>query len=156
VGSESPGGKLWHTTRNPNGSWQPTFTLLGPASQTGEFVDVACGFDGLVLHVLAIKLDGSLWHISRSQQGWDGAFEQITQSSGVPAFIRVGCGWPDTYNESQPDPQSDHDWEGPDEDDDEEDEEHEEDEEEDEDEGRLGKPRQPKPSPAERPNSGTP
>src|SRR5262249_42448696 len=50
-------GKLWHTIRQPNGSWQASFGLIEGQSGGGaaKFVAVACGSaDGQALQVVGV------------------------------------------------------------------------------------------------------
>jgi hypothetical protein len=150
----SSSGDLFHTTRNHDGTWDSVTQLTGlslPGTAPLEFVDVGCGYDGSVLHVIAVAFDGTLRHIARDQYGWH--WGEIAEpiypqppGSAMP-LSRVACAWPDWLSASiQTSPHTDylwlldpdHDLEGsPDEDDDEEDEDHDdEDDEEDEDGGR--------------------
>jgi hypothetical protein len=49
------GGKLWHTIRHPDGSWQPTFGNIDgqETSDPGPFADASCGGVGSELQVTA-------------------------------------------------------------------------------------------------------
>jgi hypothetical protein len=90
-------GKLWHTIRDDNGSWQTFFGAVagqvsgGPAS----FTAVACGSDdGQVLQVVGVGDDGKLWHTLRNANGsWQTFFGAVAgQVSGGPAsFTRIGA-----------------------------------------------------------------
>jgi hypothetical protein len=99
VGSD---GKLWHTIRNSNGTWQPRFEPIESQSSggPGTFLDVACGSaDGQALQVVGVGSDGNLWHTIRNSNGnWQASFEPIeSQSSGGPPFgFGVGCAGAET------------------------------------------------------------
>jgi ABC-type cobalt transport system substrate-binding protein len=95
-------GKLWHTIRNSNGTWQPRFEPIESQSSGGRgtFLDVACGSaDGQALQVVGVGSDGNLWHTIRNSNGnWQASFEPIeSQSSGGPPFgFGVGCAGAET------------------------------------------------------------
>lgn len=95
VGSD---GKLWHTIRNPNGSWQASFGLIENQSSGGpaSFRDVAAGSaDGQAVQVVGVGSDGKLWHTIRNANGsWQASFGLIESQSagGPPSFSRVACG----------------------------------------------------------------
>jgi hypothetical protein len=94
VGSD---GKLWHTLRNNNGSWQADFGGVegvvsgGPAS----FTAVACGSDdGQVLQVVGVGSDGNLWHTLRNADGsWQTLFGGVegVVSRGPATFVGIGA-----------------------------------------------------------------
>jgi hypothetical protein len=96
VGSD---GKLWHTLRNSNGSWVPSFGLIETQSTGGppSFKSVACaGTSGSnQLHVVGVGSDGKLWHTLRNANGsWASAFGliEVQSSGGPPTFVDVSCG----------------------------------------------------------------
>ena len=89
-------GQLWHTIRNDDGTWTPSFGLIEGVSSGGpaNFIDVACGSDGFALQVVGVGVDGQLWHTIRNDDGtWTPTFGLIEGvSSGGPAsFESVGC-----------------------------------------------------------------
>ncbi len=90
-------GKLWHTIRNPNGTWQPQFGLIESQSAGGasDFAAVACGSaDGQSLQVVGLGNDGKLWHTIRFPNGsWVPNFGLIeSQSGGGPrGFDAITC-----------------------------------------------------------------
>jgi phosphatidylserine/phosphatidylglycerophosphate/cardiolipin synthase-like enzyme len=89
-------GRLWHTIRSPDGSWQPVFGSIQDASGGGpaSYTAVACGGTGNDLHVVGVGADGHLWHTIRHGDGrWSKDFGDIGAQSagGPPGFSAVGC-----------------------------------------------------------------
>ncbi len=87
-------GRIWHTIRFGNGSWQPFFgDIEGQTGESGTFQDVACAAIGNNLHVCAITTTGQILHTIRYGNGyWQNFFGDIegqTGESGV--FRRVAC-----------------------------------------------------------------
>jgi len=90
------GGQLWHTIRNPDGSWQPSFGLIEAQVENnpGSFDYVSCTGVGSDLHVVGI-VGGQLWHTIRHSGGsWQPSFglieAQVENNPG--AFSIVDCG----------------------------------------------------------------
>jgi hypothetical protein len=88
---------LWHTIRNPDGTWQPEFGLVESQSAGGpaNFVAVSAAGAGLALHVVGLGNNGSLWHTIRNADGtWQPAFGLIESQSagGASNFAAVACG----------------------------------------------------------------
>ena len=98
----SAGGQLWHTFRNPDGSWQPVFGLIESQERNdpGAFSAVSCawmfggsGFQVVdQLHVVGIA-GGQLWDTFRTPLGWQPIFGLIeSQEQNDPgAFSDVSC-----------------------------------------------------------------
>jgi len=99
VTSVDVGGKLWHTIRFADGSWQSFFGNVKaqvPDNDPGSFYeDISCDAAFGLLHVCGITTgDGRLWHIIRFADGsWQRRFEDVdTRVPSVPgAFFGVGC-----------------------------------------------------------------
>lgn len=87
----APGGKLWHSRRFPDSSWQPFEDVGGVAGDRGTFSEVACAGIGDTLHLCAISSTG-LWHTIRFANGsWQpfGDVTGVAGNQGVPQ--RVAC-----------------------------------------------------------------
>ena len=102
VTSVDVGGKLWHTIRFADGSWQPFFGNVNAqeSNDPGSLYAVDCTSDVDDLHVIATtdvnnaRNGGKLWHTIRFADGsWQRRFEDVdTRVPGVPgAFFGVGC-----------------------------------------------------------------
>jgi hypothetical protein len=87
---------LYHTIRNAEGSWQPTFGLVedqvtgGPAG----FAAVGCAGVGEVMHLVGVGTDAQLYHTFRDATGgWQNDFGPVRdQVTGGPAeFHQVSC-----------------------------------------------------------------
>lgn len=91
--------RLYHTIRNPDGSWQPTFGLIEDVASGGPttgFGQVACAGTGTTLHVVGHGRDANLYHTLRLADGtWQNAFALIEAEveGGPPAgdFNWVAC-----------------------------------------------------------------
>lgn len=91
IGSD---GQLYHTIRNPDGTWQSTY---GNIVAQGTFQRVACIGTGGSLQVVAVRSDGQLMHAIRDASGnWSPfGYVQSQSSGGPPAFVDVGAGTTD-------------------------------------------------------------
>lgn len=88
-------GQLWHTIRNPDGSWQAEFGLIESqeSNNPGHFSYVACAGIGDRLHVVG-AVGGKLWHTIRNADGsWQQEFGLVPgQAQDNPGwFIDVSC-----------------------------------------------------------------
>ncbi len=99
-GGGGQAGQLWHTIRNPDGSWQPSFVLIESQEQNnpGTFSRVGCAGVGDQLQVIGITFgqlhNGQLWHTIRDPDGsWQPSFGLIeSQEQNNPGvFSAVGC-----------------------------------------------------------------
>ena len=89
------GGLLWHTIRNPDGSWVPAFGLVESVEQNdpGAFSAISCAGVGNELHVVGIA-GGLLWHTIRSPDGsWVPAFGLVesVEQNDPGAFSAISC-----------------------------------------------------------------
>ena len=69
-------GQLWHTIRNPDGSWQPQFGLVESQEQNnpGAFDAISAAGVGDELQVVGV-VNGQLWHTIRNPDGsWQPQF----------------------------------------------------------------------------------
>ncbi len=88
-------GRLLHTLRNNNGTWQNFFgdieALTGDA---GVFTRVACTGKGSELHVCGVNSAGQILHTIRYGNGtWQNFFGEISvQVCGAGRFQDIACG----------------------------------------------------------------
>jgi hypothetical protein len=90
-------GQMWHTIRNPDGSWQPSYGLIEgqESNDPGPFGQVACGGVAGALHVVGLSSGGQMWHTIRNPGGtWQPSYGLIEgQESNDPGpFAQVACG----------------------------------------------------------------
>jgi hypothetical protein len=87
-------GRLWHTIRFANGSWQPFGDVEGQTGEMGELRHVALSAIGPWLHVAAVNAAGRLWHTIRFADGsWQpfGDVEGQTGEMGDLRHVAVGA-----------------------------------------------------------------
>ncbi len=89
-------GKLWHTIRFADGSWQPFFGDVNAqeSNDPGPFTAISCAGIGGNLHVVSLTGDGKLWHTIRFANGtWQSAFGDVNaQEANDPGpFAAVSC-----------------------------------------------------------------
>ena len=75
-------GRLWHTIRFEDGSWQPFGDLEGQTGDVGDVVDVADAAAGADLHVCAVNGAGRLWHTIRFADGSWQPFGDVEGQTG--------------------------------------------------------------------------
>ncbi len=97
VVSLTEGGKLWHTIRFANGSWQSSFGDVNAqeSNDPGPFTAISCAAAGANLHVVCLTSDGKLWHTIRFANGsWQSSFGDVkAQESNDPGpFIPISIG----------------------------------------------------------------
>jgi hypothetical protein len=89
-------GKMWHTIRRADGSWQSFFgDVKGVESNDpGYFSAVSCAGVGGQLHVVGLTDDGGMWHTIRHADGsWQPAFRDVkdVESNDPGHFSAIGC-----------------------------------------------------------------
>ncbi|MEV4612877.1 polymorphic toxin-type HINT domain-containing protein [Kitasatospora sp. NPDC049258] len=80
------GGKLWHTVRRPDGTWQvqgwgDVYSVVGPLTGIGQFALAGVG-SGLQAVALA---QGKPWHVSRNSAGSWTTWTDVNTSAGQVA-----------------------------------------------------------------------
>jgi hypothetical protein len=89
-------GQMWHTIRNPDGSWAQSYGLVEGQEQNnpGPFMDVSCAGVGDSLQLVGLSQDGQMWHTIRHPDGsWAqsyGLVEGQEQNNPGP-FMDVSC-----------------------------------------------------------------
>lgn len=97
VGATSQ-GRLMHTFRNADGSWQNFFgDIESQSGERGNFVDTDCAIGTEGLHVCGVTDTGRLYHTLRNNNGgWLTSFNDVTARLNLPTntvFKRVSCTW---------------------------------------------------------------
>jgi hypothetical protein len=87
---------MWHTIRNPDGTWQPTYGLIESqeTNDPGPFSAVACAGVVNSLHVAGLSADGKMWHTIRNLNGtWQRTYGLIeSQETNDPGpFGAIAC-----------------------------------------------------------------
>ena len=82
-------GRLWHTIRAADGSWQPFGDVEGPAGEAGNLRDVAVAAVGSSLHLAAVNNAGRLWHTIRAADGSWQPFGDVEGQTGEMGELRA-------------------------------------------------------------------
>jgi C1A family cysteine protease len=93
VGDQGAQTNLWHSVRNPAGTWQANFGNVKDPGQDRDFSAAACAGVGTSLHVVAVE-GGRLWHtIRRSAGSWQTNFAHLPCPSddGAGPVTAIGC-----------------------------------------------------------------
>jgi hypothetical protein len=89
-------GKLWHTIRRADGSWQPFFGDVKSveSNDPGHFCAVGCAGVGGDLHVVVLTDIGGMWHTIRHSSSWQPFFGDVksVESNDPGHFSAVSCG----------------------------------------------------------------
>jgi len=91
----SPDGKVWHSWRNPDGSWQTFGDVTGRAEvaaglRPGPLSALGSVGIGALLHVVGANPDGKVWHSWRNPDGSWQTFGDVTGRAEVAAGLRPG------------------------------------------------------------------
>jgi subtilisin family serine protease len=82
VAAVNAAGRLWHTMRQAEGSWQPFGDVEAQAGEMGTLTDAAAASIGPELHLVAVNAQGRLWHTIRYPGGAWQPFGDIEGQAG--------------------------------------------------------------------------
>jgi hypothetical protein len=86
-----PAGQLYHTVRNANGSYQPSFGIVESvvSGAPGPFKAACCAAAANDdVHVVALALNGQLWHTVRHADGsWQSSFVAVPGAPGPVSAV---------------------------------------------------------------------
>jgi len=87
-------GKLMHTTRFADGTWEPFGEIEAQAGEFGNPAQVAVAAIGPALHLASINAAGRLWHTTRFADGtWEPAGDVQAQAGAIgnPTQVAVAA-----------------------------------------------------------------
>ena len=91
-------GKLWHTIRHLNGTWDHFIDVKGQAGNPGAFTSVGITY-GDELQVSGVTKNGGLWHTIRHANGtWDHFIDVKSQAGNPGAFTSVASAYVPSNN----------------------------------------------------------
>lgn len=77
-------GRLWHTIRHADGSWDQFGDVTSQAGRPGTFFNVHASFIGNDLHVVGLTVGGGMWHTIRYASGQWQDFRSVFGQSRPP------------------------------------------------------------------------
>ncbi len=93
IGRNVNNGRIYHTIRFADGSWQPDFGDVNTQESNGKqvgFISVDCSGIGNNLHTTALALGGVIYHTIRFANGsWASSFGIVNPKENIP-FKAVG------------------------------------------------------------------
>ena len=87
-------GRLFHTIRLTDGTWDHFIDVKGQACDRGLFTDIAAANVVSELQIIGVTNDGKLWHMIRHANGtWDHFIDVKGQAGNPGAFTSVASAY---------------------------------------------------------------